>query len=371
MKIAIFLPDLRGGGAERVSIDLADAFREQHHEVEFVLLSAGGELLDEARSRHSVVDLSAGRARSALKPLGSYLTNSRPTALIASMWPLTAIAPIAARMVRSHCGIVTVEHNALSTQYASWGRLHHLALRLSLFVGTRLTDVAAGVSRGVAEDLARLALQRSSKVSVLYNPIPFRAASSETALCAARQTWPVAEGKRVLTVGSLKQQKNHRLLLEAFSRLHCKDVSLVILGQGALEPELRTMAQGLGIAERVEFAGFHRDPSPFYGSADLFVLSSDHEGLPTVLIEALAAGLPVVSTDCPSGPSEILQGGALGRLVPVGDAAALAAAMDAALAAPGDPAPRRARAADFAPDKIAARYLETLSSARHRAAGGQ
>jgi glycosyltransferase involved in cell wall biosynthesis len=133
-----------------------------------------------------------------------------------------------------------------------------------------------------------------------------------------------------------------------------------LVGTGADEAELRTLAGGLGLSAQVIFAGFHSDPTPFYQTADLFVLSSDYEGFGNVIVEAMACGTPVVSTDCPSGPAEILENGRYGRLVPVRDAQALADAMQEALAAPHDPALLKQRASDFAPEIAAKRYLELL-----------
>ncbi|WP_372923147.1 glycosyltransferase, partial [Roseovarius sp.] len=123
---------------------------------------------------------------------------------------------------------------------------------------------------------------------------------------------------------------------------------------------LLSLAQELGVADRVILAGFHPDPTPFYKTADLFVLSSDYEGFGNVIVEALACGTPVVSTDCPSGPGEILDGGRYGRLVPVGDAPALAKAIETSL---GDTTDRDAlirRADDFAPQIAARKYLDLV-----------
>ena len=134
----------------------------------------------------------------------------------------------------------------------------------------------------------------------------------------------------------------------------------MLVGTGQGEAGLRAIAGDLGIAGRVIFAGFHPDPTPFYRTADLFVLSSDYEGFGNVIVEAMACGTPVVSTDCPSGPAEILEGGRHGRLVPVNDPAALAAAIQAALSEKPDRAALQRRAADFAPDIAARRYLDLL-----------
>lgn len=221
-------------------------------------------------------------------------------------------------------------------------------------------DFIAAVSTGSAKDTAVLARLPLDRVKVLYNPIPQRPWPSEQALTEADQRWNSPKGGRILTVGSLNDAKNYPLLLQAFARLAQPHTRLMFLGQGDNEKMLRTLAYELGISDRVIFAGFHADPSPYYASADLFTLSSDYEGLPTVLIEALSFGLPVVSTDCPSGPSEILGGGLWGWLVPVGDVNGLTIAIDEALTASIDRDALKRRATDFAPEIAARNYLELL-----------
>lgn len=359
-RISIVLPDLRGGGAERVSVDLAKSLDVCGYESEFVLMSATGEFLEEAQARFSVTGLGVQKIRDAILPLSRYLRARRPAAVIANMWPLTS-ATVAARMLsRHHCPLLLVEHCALSRHYATWGRWHSLMMRGTMTATYRHAGRVAAVSEGVALDIARLAGLKPRDVTVLHNPIPSRPAPSEPERSAAEAMWKCPTGARILCVGSLKDQKNHRVLLQAFSRLARLDARLLLLGQGDNEGMLRALASELSVADRVVFAGFHTDPSSFYLTADLLVLSSDYEGLPTVLIESLSFGLPIVSTDCPSGPAEILENGKWGRLVPVGDARALASAMEEALAAPVDREALKRRAADFAPDIAAQKYLSLL-----------
>ena len=361
--VSLFLPDLRGGGAERVCVDLAHAFADLGHTVEFVLMSATGEFLPEVQAKFNVVHLRIQKARQAPLALARYLKAHRPAALIAHMWPLTTAAVVARALSGHRCPLLLVEHGTLSRQYASWGRLHHLMLRGTLAVNCRWADQVAAVSKGAAQDLAALAGAPVERVKVLHNPIPQRAMPSAEALAKADACWNTPPGERILTVGSFKDVKNHALLLRAFACLARPAAKLMLLGQGHNEAMLRALAFELGIADRVVFPGFHADPSPFYATADLFAQSSDHEGLPTVLIEALSFGLPVVSTDCPSGPAEILENGRFGRLVPVGDAQALAQAMDEALAAPVDRAALKRRSLDFAPEIAARNYLDLLGLA--------
>jgi glycosyltransferase involved in cell wall biosynthesis len=358
--IAILLPNLRGGGAERISIDLARTLRNKGQSVEFVLMECNGEFLQEALRDFSVHSLNVSRQRSAVLPLARYMRAHRDTAIIANMWPLTSTA-VMAKLISRHVGkLLLVEHANLSRQYASWGAAHHLFMRASMMATYRWADRVAAVSRGAAEDTASLSCIPSGRVSVLHNPIPMRAPPAHELRDQADAFWSSPRGRRLLSVGSLKEQKNHALLIRSMALLNDPETTLVIVGDGEKRRELEALASDLGVSSRVHFAGFQIDPSPFYATADLFVLSSDYEGLPTVLIEALSFGVPVVSTDCPSGPSEILGAGRWGTLVPVGDAYALSRAIEEALTSPVDREALKSRASDFSPDIAAARYLELL-----------
>lgn len=358
-RIALLLPNLAGGGAERLSLTLAHEFAAAGHAPEFVVMEPTGELLDEALAAFPVHDLGSPRVRQLLRPLAAYLRDHQPHALIAAMWPLTALVPLLARLSGYRGKVVITEHAALSHQYAGWGLATGLFLRASVFVGYRLAAARIGVSRGTSADIAALARMAPQRITTIYNPIPLAATPSPEACAAAEVMWG-AKGGRILSVGKLKAQKNHALLLRAFAALPRKEARLLLLGDGPEEQALRALSRDLGIGERVVFAGFHRDPSPFYATADLFVLSSDYEGFGNVIVEALSYGLRVVSTDCPAGPAEILADGAFGKLVPVGDAAALAQTIDEALDAPVDRAAQIRRAADFAPDIAARQYLAVM-----------
>lgn len=361
MNISILLPDLRGGGAERVSLDLGREFVRLGHPVEFVLMRADGDFLSEARAEFPVVDLQTPRARQVVPALARYLRQTRPAALLAAMWPLTTLAPVAARLAGYRGPVAISEHNTIYTrQYRDWGWLHHFALRSSAFVGYRLASARIGVSRGVCDDISAMSLMAAERMTTIYNPVRKLPSPAPEVLKQVDKTWGGATGRRILTVGSFKDQKNHPLLLRSFAEMGDAGARLMILGQGSNEEKLRALAADLGIAAQVIFPGFHADPAPFYASADLFVLSSDYEGFGNVIVEALSFGLPVVSTDCPAGPAEILDGGRFGRLVPVGDAPALAQAMAAALAEPADQDLLKRRAADFSPEIAARSYLSAL-----------
>lgn len=360
VKICLLLPDLRGGGAERVCLDLAAQFVAAGHEVDLVLMQRRGELLDLVPDGVRIVDLQARRARDVLFPLKRYLQQSRPDCLFVNLWPLTSIAVLSRALALWKGRLIVVEHSTLSHQYAQWGLLHGILLRMSMIVSYRFADKIVAVSAGVAKDLEQLAWLEPDQVVVVHNPIVQARPVAPAAIAMAEAMWRAPNGQRCLTVGSLKDQKNHALLLQAFASLPMPEARLMIVGQGQNEAKLRALVRQLGLEGRVILAGFHVDPAPFYASANLFVLSSDYEGFGNVIVEALSFGLPVVATDCPSGPAEILGHGRWGRLVPVRDERALADAMTAALSAPVDRDALKARAADFAPDIAARKYLDLV-----------
>lgn len=224
----------------------------------------------------------------------------------------------------------------------------------------RLADARVGVSAGVCRDMAQLSWMRVGRFSTIYNPVRAPNGPTSEASTLADQSWLDRPGSRILSVGRFKPVKNHKLLLRAFANL-ASSAQLMMLGNGQDEAALKALAKDLGIADRVIFPGFHADPTPFYQTADLFVLSSNYEGFGNVIVEALACGTPVVSTDCRSGPREILKEGAYGTLVAVNDERALATAMREALNTKHDPERLKARARDFNVSLIADQYLKLLT----------
>lgn len=358
-RIAFLLPNMSGGGAERVALTLMTTFIDRGHEVDLVLMSTRGELMAHLPSEVRVFDLKARRVRNMLWPLIGYLRARRPDALQARMWPVTVIA-IAARMLsRSSTRVVVSDHSYLSEAYRH-SLVKSTSLRLSVRAFYPFADARIAVSNGVAGDLASMAGMDRSRWRVIFNPVP-------SVIAAAGATddepmWPENRA-RILTVGSLKAPKNQALLVQALAKLPPeREAHLMIVGEGPLRSELERLAGQLGVSGHVSFPGFKADPTPYYRSADLFVLSSDHEGFGNVLIEALQAGLPVVSTNCPSGPAEILGGGQFGKLVPCNDADALAEAIEAALSGTVDAEGQRDRALELSGHHILDDYLEVLLS---------
>lgn len=351
-RVAFLLPDMRSGGAERLTIDLMAGMLARGHAVDLVLQRTTGEFLKLVPEGVRLIGLDAPRIRQAFNPLRRYLRAERPDSLIAAMWPLTVMAILANRFSGSLSRVIVSDHGALLSQYGDRRRTL-MALRATIRLTYRFAHARVGVSRGLAQDLARLGGLPADQVAAIYNPVPLPLRSDQP----VDDLWQGRPGKRILTIGSLKRQKNHAMLLAAFDRLAAsREAVLAIVGTGPLEAELRAEAARRGLADRVLFPGFTPTPGDWYAGADLFVLSSDYEGFGNVLVEAMHYGLPVVSTDCPFGPSEILDHGNYGALITKGDDAALAAAMALALEAPRRDDRQRTRAGEFSVERAVSGY---------------
>jgi glycosyltransferase involved in cell wall biosynthesis len=336
--IAFFLPTVRGGGAQRVIVNLVQGITERAVPVDVVLAAATGAFMDQLPAAARVVDLRANRLLKSLFPLARYLRRERPRVLVSSMSHANLIALWAGRLAGGSTPVVVTVHNTMSesTRGRLGGALEPRLLRM--FYPWAASVVA--VSRGAADDLARTCGLPRDRVQVVYNPVITPAVRAMAQRDPGHPWFAPSQPPVVLGVGRLTPQKDFRTLLRAFAEVRRSlPARLMILGEGPERPGLVALADELGVRDDVALPGFRDDAMAYIARAALFVLSSAWEGLPTVLIEALMTGTRVVSTDCPSGPREILQDGRLGALVPVGDHRALAEAMHAALTRPPAPIP--------------------------------
>ena len=341
-------------------VTLANAFAERGFTVDLVLASATGPYLSEVSSAVNVVDLKRSRVITSLPGLVEYLRRKKPTALLSAMGHANVIALLARDLARVATRVVVSERANLSV-YST--RANGFRKRLmTWFMGRayRRANASIAVSAGVADDLvARTGLQRET-IDVVFNPVVGEYLQ-EMAEIPAEYPWlPPDTRPLILALGRLVEQKGFSTLIRAFARLRAeRSVRLVILGEGELRQELESETERLGVSSDVVLPGFVNNPFPVLRQANLFVLSSGWEGLPNGLIQAMACGTPVVSTDCPSGPAEILENGRWGRLVPVGDEVALAEAMAETLDEAEHP-DVSARAAYFSLDRAVEGYLDLM-----------
>lgn len=346
-RLAIFMPDLRVGGAERVAVNIANEFSSRGYKVDVVLLSASGKFLEDLISDVQVVDLKSSRFLKAIFPLCRYLKEAKPDAMLAFMWPLTSIVIWAKILTFSICRVVVVEQTTWSTGEIFKSFVHRWIAKITMRITFPFADNVVTASKGSADDLANFAMICRNNITVIFNPII--GVKEELSDDSHHPIdWWMGAHYRILAVGALKVVKDYPTLINAFSiiKKNC-NARLLIIGEGSCRLSLESQIKQLGLFDSVFMPGFVRDQIPYYHRADLHVLSSIGEGLPTVLVEALAAGTPVVSTDCLSGPSEILCDGKFGKLVPVGDSVALASAIESSLNTKHDYEFLKARAQDF------------------------
>lgn len=324
-RVALFVPSLRGGGAEKVTVALANAFAKKGFKVDLLLAQAEGPYLKDVLPDVRVVDLKATRVLKSIPKLVRYLSAERPDCLLSALNHANIAAIVAALLTGRGCKVIVAEHNSIFGSRIASAR-GWLVMK-SIGLAYRFADAVIAVSHGVAEDLVRTGVPKKI-VHTIYNPVVSEQLLEYSKTPCGHPWLESVSRPTILAVGRLEPQKDYVTLIRAFSLVEPKHKArLLILGEGSLRSELQALVDALGLSEEVQLAGFVDNPHAYMSRAAVFVMSSRWEGLPTVLIEALACGTAVVSTDCPSGPSEILEGGKWGRLVPCGDPDALAAAL--------------------------------------------
>lgn len=362
-RIALFLPSLQGGGAERVMVTLANEFARRGLLVDLVLSAAAGPYLSAVAPSVTIHDLGASRVAKSLFPLIRYLRSYRPQALMSFMGHANVIAILAGKLSATGIRVVVSEHSFISGEHRvakGFGTKFAFVL-VRLLYG--IADAVCSVSEGASRDLERFARLKHGSVRTIYNPFDLNLITEQAAEPVSHPWFTTKELPVILAVGRLNEAKSFDVLLEAFYILRrSRPARLVILGEGELRADLERLATRLNIGpDDFQMPGFASNPYAWMAGCSVFVLSSRREALPGVLIEAMACGSLIVSTDCESGPNEILANGKFGQLVPVGDPQALAKAINTVLdAAPSERPDVKTRAMDFNKETAVDSYLELL-----------
>lgn len=358
--LAFFIPSMRGGGAERVTLHLARGIYQRGYAVDMVLAQAEGPYLAEIPEGMRVIDLKAKRVIGSFPALMRYLRQEQPTAILGAMNHANIVTLWAKGLARSATRVIVSEHNTLSSNVRQKSRWQGRLMPQLIQRFYPWADGIVAVSKGVATDLARSTQLPTNRIHAIYNPVITPDLSAKANAPLDHPWFAPGQPPVLLGAGRLTGQKDFALLIRAFARVRTNCLArLLILGEGPDRAELEALIDRLGVQGDVSLPGFVDNPYAYMARAGAFVLSSQWEGLPTVLIEALYCGTPVVSTDCPSGPREILQEGKYGQLVSVGDEAALAEAMELALNQDATPPP----AASWLPfelDTTVEQYLDVL-----------
>ncbi len=356
-RIAFFLPTLAGGGAERVALNLLKGMLERDISLDLVLANAEGPYLEQVPDRVRIVNLGTSGVIKAIPALAKYLKENRPVGLLAHMNHANIAAILARDLAGVKTKLVGVEHDTLSASKSKLRRSKLLPPMMKWLYPR--ADAIVGVSQGVSTDLdCELGFQAGT-VKTIYNPVIDRDTISKAEAPLEHPWFQAGSPPVFLAVGRLSPQKDFLNLIQAFGLLRQhQHARLMILGEGEMRSELEAKIDMLGIGEDVSMPGFVQNPYAYMSHATAFVLSSRWEGLPTVLIEAMACGCSVIATDCPSGPQEILAAGKYGLLVPIENATALADAMAKTLDHPVSRACLIERGMYFSNERAVAEYLK-------------
>lgn len=355
------------GGAELSMLKIAKGLAARGRVVTLAVYGAMPELARDAGFHGEVIELKARRTLTALVPLARLL-RARRFAVIVSALTMTNLAAIIARALSfRRLPIIATEHG-LDDFYRVERNPIFGAWAASAYA--RACVVAVSQALATRWQAALASYETDIDVRTIYNPVVDEISAAPT---APPHAWLAAkDGQVVIAAGRLRPEKDFATLLRAFAKAAAtRKLRLIVLGEGPERAALENLARKLGVADRVLLPGFQDNIAAWLARADLFVCSSTREGFGNVLVEALAQGVPVVSTDCPFGPREILRDGTLGRLTPVGNAESLAKAMAETLAAPPEDAILRARAADFSASHCIDGYLALIDSTCSATKSGQ
>ena len=355
-------PNLGGGGAERALVHIVNALDRARFQPHLALFQREGIFLGELASDVPVYEIQptdrgpVHRNWVRVLALRRLYQKIHPTLVMGLLWQANAVTLLAAGLWRFSTPVVINEQTTPQASLRADAR-RRLLWPIASRLYRRASHVVA-ISEGIAGEITDRLSIAPGRVSVIYNPVPVQQVVEQ-----ARDpvSFRVARTPAILAAGRLVPLKNYPLLLRAVTLvLREQEVELYILGDGPEREPIERLAAALGISAHMHLLGFQPNPYPYLAQADLFALSSDHEGFGNVLVEAMALGVPVVATDCPYGPREILAGGQYGLLVPPGDERALAAGLLSLLRSP-DARSRfsvegRRRAEDFSIQKIIPQY---------------
>jgi glycosyltransferase involved in cell wall biosynthesis len=397
--VAIFLDHLGGGGIQKTQLIMADALARRGHRVDLAVCVAQGPLRSQISERLRLLELEPDSRFSArcrifpvaprslralvgltlrmvqpsptlpyLSSLATYLDRERPDALYAATPDMNIEASLAARMAGASVRLILSEHNTLVRGHPitrGWQRRFLPSVLRECYA--KAAAIVA-VSKGVADDITHRTGFPREQITVIYNPVVGPDLLRRAQEPVDHPWFQPGNPPVMLGAGRLGKAKDFPTLIRAFAIVRRRmPARLVILGEGKKpkktakrQAELTALATRLNVADDVALLGFQSNPLAYMARSALFVLSSLYEGLGNVLIEALACGCPVVSTNCPSGPAEILENGKFGPLVPVNDPAALAAAIISVLQDPPNPERLRERAGLFSIDRAVDRYESLL-----------
>lgn len=360
-RIAFFIPDFSLGGAERVTVNIANGLVDRGHKVDVLVSRDAGELRGFVSDQVRVVSLAPSRpgglgVAAHLPALERYINRTGPAAIFPHLEHPSIVCLTINATLNPETMIIPTQHSpyGVSREYSFKDRIvKELVPRLY-----PSADRIIAVSDGVATSLQEATPISDRKVTVLNNPIDIDRIRTKSLGGHDNKWLQDSDHTVVLFVGRLAVEKDLDTWLRAFSHVSRRHSNLraILLGTGPQRERILRLADELSIRNKIMLPGFESNPYPYMRDADLLLLSSRYEGLPTVVIEALACGCQVVSTDCPGGVAEILAHGEFGRLAPVGDHLELSNSVAELLANPIPETALKCRASAYRMEKVMDQY---------------
>ncbi|MEC4620511.1 glycosyltransferase [Bacillus paranthracis] len=357
-RVAFFLSSLDGGGVERMTLNLSQELSDRGYDVDLIVCNLKGGYVKEIPSSVNVYNLDVNKGILSIFKLKKYLKSRKPEVFISAKDYLNIIAIIAKLLSRIKTNLIVSTRVNISTQLShgfTW-KLKIISSLIKYFYPYANKVVA--VSEGVKADLMKLTKLNSKDINVIYNPVITKGLEEKLAEEIYHPWLESTNIPVIVTVARLHPQKDLQTLLKAMAIIKkTKEVRLIVVGDGPERNKLDNFISELKLENSVSLVGFKANPYPYLKKSSLFVLSSLYEGFGNVLVEALFAGIPIVSTDCPSGPAEILNNGEFGILVPVGNADELAKAIIKKLEQEKNIESLQARANEFTVQRALEKYI--------------
>jgi glycosyltransferase involved in cell wall biosynthesis len=362
MKIAFFYRELDQGGIQRMLIDCTNYFAENGHDVSFVLMKRSEDYHQLLNPKIKIIYFESIKKIKLYKSFSDILKREQFDLLYSATPALNIFTIVTKILSGTNTKIIISEHNNTLVFFRNMKFTLSKLTYLSIPLLYRFADGIIAVSKGVGDGLKKIALLSNDRISVIHNPAYSPIIQEQLKLQAEHEWFLNKEIPIFITVGRLTEAKNHDLLLEAMSLVvKNRPARLMIIGEGHLRPALEKKIADLQLTDCVRLVGFIVNPVSWISEADVFVLSSNYEGFGIVLVEALAAGTTIVSTDCDYGPEEILNT-KYGYLVPVGNRVELARKMEFALDHPIEKTLLTRRAKEFSVENIMQQYTNMFES---------
>ncbi len=340
---------------------LAAELAQRGLQVNMLFVRANGQYKDLIHPGLRLIDFGAKRALTSLLRLVRFLKKKRPSILLSTLDHTNLIAIWAHILVDSRTKVIVRIDNIVTPGRKRSGGLTRFLVGFLTGLFYPFADAVIAVSRAVAADLVRSCFIPPKRISIINNPISLSTIVQSSKESVTHPWLLPSSAPVVLGVGRLAKQKDFGTLIRAFRIVRDQmNAKLIILGEGAERSHLEYLVRCYDLGADVELPGFVSNPYKYMSHSSVFVLSSRWEGFGIVLVEALALGIQVVATDCPGGPSEVLDNGQYGRLVAIGDSKAMAEAIINSIKYPMDPMELQNRAADFDIRHIADEYLEVM-----------